>query len=171
MSFIDHKKDAPESVGCMIITVSDTRTDATDKSGKLMWDLLEVEGHKIILYQIVKDDQQSIKDAIIAGCEHPQVEVILTNGGTGISKRDVTIETVQSIMSKEMVGFGEIFRMLSYTEDIGSAAILSRAIAGIVHDKAIFSTPGSTGAVKLAMNRLILPEIGHVVREIKKDLE
>ena len=98
------------------------------------------------------------------------IDVILTNGGTGIAKRDVTIETVQSLLDKEIVGFGELFRMLSYQEDIGSAAILSRAIAGVVKNKAVFSTPGSTGAVKLAMNKLILPEIGHVVREIKKDL-
>jgi molybdopterin adenylyltransferase len=171
MSVIDHKKDAPKSVGGMIITVSDTRTEETDKSGKIMIDLMKEDGHQIILYRIVKDDQQSIKAAILEGCEHSQVEVILLNGGTGIAKRDVTIETVQSLISKEMIGFGEIFRMLSYTEDIGSAAILSRAVAGIVQDKAIFATPGSTGAVKLAMNRLILPEIGHVVREIQKDHE
>lgn len=104
------------------------------------------------------------------GCEQTNIDVVLTNGGTGIAKRDVTIETVKEIIEKEIVGFGELFRMLSYTEDIGSAAILSRAIAGVANDTAIFSTPGSSGAVRLAMTKLILPELGHVVREIRKDL-
>lgn len=94
----------------------------------------------------------------------------MTNGGTGIAKRDVTIETVQGIFEKEIPGFGEIFRMLSYTEDIGSVASLSRAANGVVNDRAVFSTPGSTGAVRLAMEKLIIPEIGHVVRELTKDL-
>lgn len=96
--------------------------------------------------------------------------MILTNGGTGIAKRDVTIETVSSLFDKEIPGFGELFRMLSYQEDIGSAAILSRAAAGVIKDKAVFLTPGSTGAVRLAMSKLILPELGHVVRELRKDL-
>ncbi|MCQ6278370.1 molybdenum cofactor biosynthesis protein B [Bacillus sp. EB600] len=170
MSTHEHKKQAVKIVGCKIITVSDTRDKETDKSGKLMIELLEQAGHKIIDYIIVKDESASIGDEIIKGCTNEDIDVILTNGGTGIAKRDVTIETVQNLLEKEMVGFGELFRMLSYQEDIGSSAILSRAIAGVVKNKAIFSTPGSTGAVKLAMNKLILPEIGHVVRELKKDL-
>jgi molybdopterin adenylyltransferase len=170
MSTQEHKKEAPRTVHCKIITVSDTRNRETDKSGKLMMELLEQAGHKIIDYVIVKDEEIPIQTEILKGCANEEVEVILTNGGTGIAKRDVTIETVQNLLNKEIVGFGELFRMLSYQEDIGSAAILSRAIAGVVKNKAIFSTPGSTGAVKLAMNKLILPEIGHVVREIQKDL-
>ncbi len=98
------------------------------------------------------------------------MEVILLNGGTGIAKRDTTYETVAALLEKEMPGFGEIFRYLSYVEDIGSAAILSRAVAGTAGGKAIFSTPGSSGAVKLAMTKIIIPELGHVVRELKKDL-
>ncbi|NSL51294.1 MogA/MoaB family molybdenum cofactor biosynthesis protein [Calidifontibacillus erzurumensis] len=169
MSVLEHKKEAPKSVRCMVITVSDTRTEETDKSGALMRTLLQEHGHEVMNYLIVKDEQAEIKRAIIMGCLDEKVDVILINGGTGIAKRDVTIETVQEIIEKEMVGFGEIFRMLSYTEDIGSAAILSRAIAGVAMGKAIFSTPGSSGAVKLAMNKLILPELTHVVREIRKN--
>lgn len=170
MSNQEHKKAAPKAVHCKIITVSDTRNQDTDKSGKLMMELLEQHGHKIVDYVIVKDERGPIQDAILKGCLREDIDVILTNGGTGIAKRDVTIESVQELLDKEIIGFGELFRMLSYQEDIGSAAILSRAIAGVVKDKAVFSTPGSTGAVKLAMNKLILPEIGHVVQEVKKDL-
>jgi molybdopterin adenylyltransferase len=170
MSTQEHKQAAPSQVRCKVITVSDTRTRETDKSGKLMMEMLEAAGHKIVDYVIVKDEADPIKSEVLKGCSNPEVDVVLTNGGTGIAKRDVTIETVQSIFEKEIPGFGEIFRMLSYTEDIGSAALLSRAAAGVVNDRAVFSTPGSTGAVRLAMEKLIIPEIGHVVRELTKDL-
>lgn len=170
MSVNDHKLEAPKIVNCKIITVSDTRTMETDKSGQLMISLLQENGHEIIDYEIVKDDQNAIEQAIIRGCENKDIDIVLTNGGTGIAMRDVTIETVKNLIDKEIVGFGELFRMLSYTEDIGSAAILSRAIAGVKDNTAIFSTPGSSGAVKLAMTKLILPELGHVVRELKKDI-
>jgi molybdenum cofactor biosynthesis protein B len=171
MSTHEHKKEAPKSVTCKVITVSDTRDQNTDKSGKLMIELLEQEGHRVGEYVIVKDEEGPIRDEILKGCQNHEIEVIITNGGTGIALRDVTIETVQKLFDKEMSGFGELFRMLSYQEDIGSAAILSRAIAGVIGNKAVFSTPGSSGAVKLAMNKLILPELGHVVRELKKDLQ
>lgn len=170
MSIEEHKKQAQKSVICKVITVSDTRNKETDKSGKLMIDLLESAGHRIGEYVIVKDEKGPIREEVLQGCLNPEIDVILTNGGTGIALRDVTIETVQSLFDKEISGFGELFRMLSYQEDIGSAAILSRAAAGIIGNKAVFSTPGSSGAVKLAMNKLILPELGHVVRELKKDL-
>ncbi|NKE06249.1 MogA/MoaB family molybdenum cofactor biosynthesis protein [Mesobacillus selenatarsenatis] len=170
MSTQEHKQAAPSQVRCKVITVSDTRTPETDKSGKLMMEMLEAAGHKIVDYVIVKDEAEPIKSEVLKGCSNPEVDVVLTNGGTGIAKRDVTIETVQGIFEKEIPGFGEIFRMLSYTEDIGSAALLSRAAAGVVNDRAVFSTPGSTGAVRLAMEKLIIPEIGHVVRELTKDL-
>lgn len=170
MSTEEHKSLAPNQVSCKVITVSDTRTQETDKSGQTMISLLEASNHVITDYCIVKDEKGAIKEAILAGCQDSKIDVVLTNGGTGIAKRDVTIETVQQLFEKEISGFGELFRMLSYQEDIGSAAILSRAIAGVVNNTAVFSTPGSTGAVKLAMNRLILPEIGHVVRELRKDI-
>ena len=170
MSTQEHKKEAPKRVNCKVITVSDTRNKDSDKSGKLMIELLEQAGHGIGEYVIVKDEEGAIREEVLKGCQNPEIDVILTNGGTGIALRDVTIETVQKLFDKEISGFGELFRMLSYQEDIGSAAILSRAIAGVIDNKAVFSTPGSSGAVKLAMNKLILPELGHVVRELKKDL-
>lgn len=170
MSVQEHKQTALKSVRCKVITVSDTRDKNNDKSGKLIIELLENSGHTIEDYVIVKDEKEPIKDAVLSGSENPDIDVILTNGGTGIALRDVTIETVKSLFHKEIDGFGELFRMLSYTEDIGSAAILSRAVAGVVGHKAVFSTPGSSGAVKLAMNKLILPELGHIVKELQKDL-
>lgn len=170
MSTYEHKKEAPKQVSCKIITVSDTRNKDTDKSGKLMIDLLEDAGHLVVDYVIVKDEAEALRTEILKGSQDPNIDAILTNGGTGIALRDVTIETVKALFDKEISGFGELFRMLSYQEDIGSAAILSRAVAGVVNNKAVFSTPGSTGAVRLAMNKLILPELGHVVRELKKDL-
>lgn len=170
LSIEEHKQGTPGSIRCKIITVSDTRDKETDKSGRLMIQLLEKSGHVITDYVIVKDEQEAIKAEIISGCNSYEIDVVLTNGGTGIAKRDVTIETIQALLEKEIVGFGELFRFLSYQEDIGSAAILSRAIAGVMNNTAIFATPGSTGAVKLAMNRLILPELGHVVKELRKNL-
>jgi molybdenum cofactor biosynthesis protein B len=170
MSSIEHKLEAPHSVNCKVITISDTRNEETDKSGKLIKMLLEESGHKVVDYEIVKDEKTLIRSSVLKGCETREIDVVLTNGGTGIAKRDVTIEAVQSIIEKEILGFGELFRLLSYQEDIGSAAILSRAIAGVSMNTAVFAMPGSSGAVKLAMEKLILPELGHVVREIRKDL-
>ncbi|ANB62295.1 MogA/MoaB family molybdenum cofactor biosynthesis protein [Anoxybacteroides amylolyticum] len=170
MSVNEHKKEAPRVIRCKVVTVSDTRTKETDKSGQLMMQLLKEAGHEVVAYEIVKDEKEAIHFAVMRGCEQPEVDAVLTNGGTGIAKRDVTIETVKEIIEKEIVGFGELFRMISYTEDIGSAAMLSRAIAGVANNTAIFSTPGSTGAVRLAMTKLILPELRHVIREIRKDL-
>lgn len=155
-------------VGCKVITVSDTRTKETDKSGKEMIELLKQNNHHIHEYLIIKDDKQQIQQEIIAGVQSEKIDCILLNGGTGISPRDVTIEAVKPLLTKELYGFGELFRMLSYTEDIGSSAILSRAIAGTINDKMVFSTPGSTGAVRLAMKKLILPELSHVISEIHK---
>ncbi|MUK86844.1 molybdenum cofactor biosynthesis protein [Ornithinibacillus sp. L9] len=169
MSVHDHMKNKT-SVNCMVITISDTRNHDTDKSGTLMKELLEEAGHHVLIREIVTDEFDAIQKQIQAGCENPMIEVILTNGGTGIAKRDVTIEAIKPMLEKEITGFGEIFRMISYQEDIGSAAILSRAIAGVRNSTAIFATPGSSGAVRLAMKKIILPELSHVVREIKKDL-
>ncbi|MBW8351428.1 molybdenum cofactor biosynthesis protein MoaB [Bacillus sp. IITD106] len=168
MSVIEHKSEMPRSVNCAVITVSDTRSVNHDKSGNLIKRLLNEGGHPVTLYKIVKDDKTSIEAVIEEAAGMENVQVILMTGGTGIAKRDVTIETVSALFEKEIVGFGEIFRMLSYTEDIGSAAIMSRACAGTFRNKAIFVMPGSTGAVKLAMEKLILKEIGHVVRELNK---
>lgn len=170
MSKEEHKKAAPKTVRCKVITISDTRDKQTDKSGQLMIEMLKLEGHVIQDYTIIPDEAETIRSEVLNSCADPEVDAVLTNGGTGIAKRDVTIETVRGLFEKEITGFGELFRMLSYQEDIGSAALLSRAAAGVVNDKAVFSTPGSSGAVRLAMNKLILPELGHIVRELKKDL-
>ncbi|MBS4199977.1 MogA/MoaB family molybdenum cofactor biosynthesis protein [Bacillus sp. FJAT-49732] len=168
MSVVEHKKESPHRVNCAVITVSDTRTVNNDKSGNLITQLLEENGHHVSFYKIVKDDKTSIKAMTEEAAGKDDVNVILITGGTGIAKRDVTIETVSDLFEKEIKGFGEIFRMLSYLEDIGSAAMMSRACAGTYRDKAIFVMPGSSGAVKLAMEKLILKELGHVVRELIK---
>jgi molybdenum cofactor biosynthesis protein B len=164
-----HRREAPASVACAIITVSDTRTPETDKSGQLIRQLLEENGHTVAEYAIVKDEYEGISRLLRAAADNPNVEAVLLNGGTGIAGRDTTYEAVRDQLVKEMPGFGEIFRFLSFTEDIGSAAILSRAIAGTIGTTAVFSMPGSTGAVRLAMTRLIVPELGHVMRELYKD--
>lgn len=169
MSVHLHKKVKKE-VKCIILTISDTRTLADDKSGKLIEDLLQKEGHQVIERKVIVDEQKEIEEALKEACNNEEIDAVLTNGGTGISYRDVTIETVEKLLDKEIPGFGEIFRVLSYEEDIGSAAIMSRAIAGVSNHTAILSMPGSSGAVKLAMNKLILPELSHIVNEIKKDL-
>lgn len=153
-----------------IITVSDTRTLKTDKSGLLIEDTLIEAGHEVIGREIVVDNENEIYNAVERRMYDEQVDVILTNGGTGISYRDVTIEAVQPLLDKEIPGFGEIFRTLSYYEDIGASAIMSRAIAGVANHTAVFVMPGSSGAVKLAMNKLIIPEISHVFHEINKEI-
>jgi len=167
----DHRKTSPENTSCAVITVSDTRTKDTDKSGKLMIDLLETSNHQVNFYEIVQDDKQRIQNAVKQATQQENIEAILINGGTGISMRDVTIESIEPLFDKELPGFGELFRYLSYELDIGSASMLSRATCGVVNNRIVFSTPGSSGAVKLAMEKLILPELGHAVREIKKDLD
>jgi molybdenum cofactor biosynthesis protein B len=164
-----HRQEAPKRVSCFVLTVSDTRTEETDRSGKLIRQLLEEHGHAVAGYRIVPDDRETIAAAVREAADHPSAEAVLVNGGTGIAARDVTIEAVRGLLDKEMPGFGELFRYLSYTEDIGPAAMLSRAVAGTAGRTAVFAMPGSTGAVKLAMTRLILPELGHVMREIYKD--
>lgn len=171
MSVEEHKKEAPDRVNCKVITVSDTRTEATDKSGRLMKEFLAEAGHEIVSYEIVKDEKEMIQKAVLEGCLDDRIDAILLNGGTGIASRDVTIESIVPLFSKEIPGFGEIFRMLSYTEDIGAAAILSRAAAGVIQNRAVFATPGSSGAVKLAMSKLIVSELAHVIRELRKDMK
>ncbi|MTT31833.1 molybdenum cofactor biosynthesis protein [Terrilactibacillus sp. BCM23-1] len=168
MSVQEHKRQADQRIRCQVITISDTRTTETDKSGALIIDLIEKQGFSVSAYHIVKDEKEMIQQAIRWGCRDEQTQAILMNGGTGITKRDVTIEAVKAMIDKEIVGFGELFRMLSYTEDIGSAALMSRALAGTVQNKVIFAMPGSSGAVRLAMNKLILPELAHVIWELNR---
>jgi molybdenum cofactor biosynthesis protein B len=169
MSVEEHRREAPDSVRCMVITVSDTRTEETDKSGRLIKELLQENAYIIENYRIVKDDYHAIRELLLEAAGNTRIETVLLNGGTGIAHRDTTYEAVKSMLDKELPGFGEIFRYLSYVEDIGSAAILSRAIAGTMKQTAVFSMPGSSGAVRLAMKKLILPELRHVMRELYKD--
>ncbi|WP_138493897.1 MogA/MoaB family molybdenum cofactor biosynthesis protein [Paenibacillus pinistramenti] len=166
----EHKQQAPASVACQVITVSDTRSPDNDTSGKLMMELLENGGFSVVDYRIVKDDYEALRNLLHESSEDKKIEAVLLTGGTGISPRDTTYEAVRSMLSlgKELPGFGELFRYLSFTEDIGSAAILSRAMAGVIGETAIFSMPGSSGAVKLAMERIILPELRHIMRELYK---
>jgi molybdenum cofactor biosynthesis protein B len=163
----EHKSHAPRKVGCMVITCSDTRTPDTDTSGQLIQRLLKEQGHTVTAYHLVKDEPSKIKAKIKAAVVDKKVQAIIINGGTGISKRDSTFEAVDAMLEKRLVGFGEVFRYLTYQE-IGSSAIMSRATAGIIKDRVLFSTPGSENAVRLAMEKLILPELGHLVKELTK---
>jgi len=163
----EHKSAAPAAIGCMVITCSDTRTPETDTSGALIKDLLKARGHQVVSHQIIKDEPPLIRDLIQQGAKDPAVQAIIINGGTGISRRDATFEAVDGLLQKKLDGFGEIFRYLSY-KDIGSAAIMSRAVAGLYQGTIIISIPGSEKAVRLAMEQLILNELGHMVREMTK---
>ncbi|WP_211315985.1 MogA/MoaB family molybdenum cofactor biosynthesis protein [Oceanobacillus chungangensis] len=167
----EHHKYNAMNVSCAVVTVSDTRNEETDKSGKLMKALLAESGHEINYYIITPDDRDTITKTIEHAIQREDIDAVLVNGGTGISGRDVTIEAIQPLLDKELPGYGELFRYLSYQFDIGTASMLSRAIAGVVNNRILFATPGSTGAVKLAMEKLILPELVHAVKEITKDLQ
>ncbi len=145
---------------CGVITVSDTRSEADDTSGQLIRTLLKSHGHHVEYYRIVRDEPDRI--AALVQAAPPEVEVLICNGGTGVARRDTTYEAITRLLEKEIPGFGELFRMLSY-EQIGAGAMLSRATAGVAGGRVIFSLPGSTKAVELAMTKLILPQLGHVV--------
>lgn len=160
----NHVHQNTQRVRAAILTISDTRTLDTDVSGEHICTLLKEEAHTVTYREITKDDPLEI-EAVVRRMVDEKMDVILTTGGTGITKRDVTIETIRPLLDREMVGFGELFRYVSFTEDIGPAAMLSRALAGRIGDTIIFSMPGSRGAVDLAMTRLILPELSHIVWE------
>jgi len=163
----EHREAAPESIGCAVVTVSDTRDETTDRSGRIMIEALEEAGHRVHLYSIVRDEPAEI-EAVLEACKADDgIQAILFNGGTGIARRDTTYDVLSRAIEKELPGFGELFRMLSWDE-IGPAAMLSRATAGVYAGRLIFSTPGSSNAVRLAMSRLIVPEISHLVYEVTK---
>ena len=166
-SDLEHKATAPQSVGCYVITVSDTRTDATDTAGRAIVELLTAAGHRAIGRTIVKDDAEQVRDTIGRQLANPDVQVIITTGGTGITSRDTTFEAVSGLLWKRLDGFGELFRMLSY-EQIGAAAMMSRAVAGLIGGRVVVSLPGSEAAVRLALDKLLIPELGHLVREASR---
>lgn len=155
------------TVSCAIITVSDTRSPETDKSGRRIEQLLVAARHTVGFYAIVKDEPEQIRSQIESFSQRVDLDVAIFNGGTGIAPRDTTYDAIASLLEKTLPGFGELFRYLSY-QDIGSRAIASRAIAGVYQGKLIFSLPGSTNAVQLAMEKLILPELTHLVRQLRK---
>jgi len=158
---IPHTDASRTTVSCAVLTISDTRTAATDTSGQLMQTQLTAEGHWVSHYQIIKDEPNDITNLVKALVTRSDIQAILLNGGTGIAPRDTTYDAIATLLTKELPGFGEIFRQLSYTE-IGSRAIASRAVAGICDRTLIFSVPGSSKAVKLALEALILPELRHL---------
>ena len=162
MAVTEHKDKAHRTVRCAIITLSDTRTEETDTSGRRIKELLAEQGQPVVSYQILKDEPEQITAVVQALLAQPDVDAIITNGGTGIAPRDTTFEAIQGLLEKEISGFGEMFRMLSYA-DIGASAMLTRATAGVANGKVIISLPGSTGAVELGMTKLVLPELGHMM--------
>jgi len=169
-SVAKHRESAPEKVRVAVLTVSDTRTPETDTGGDAVQGALEGAGHAVVDRTIVRDDAARIRTALVNALARADVDAIVTSGGTGISARDTTYEVVDRMIEKRLDGFGEIFRMLSY-EEIGAAAIMSRAVAGAVGTKLVASLPGSRNAVRLAMEKLLVPEIAHVVFELRKHQE
>lgn len=157
-----------KTIHIAVLTISDTRTYETDKGGKLVQELAEEAGIIVVERKICRDEPKEIRQLVQSWSEEEQIDGMIMTGGTGIARRDNSIEAILPMLTKEMPGFGELFRYLSFTEDVGTKAMLSRAVAGVIKDKAIFVLPGSTAAVKLAMEKLILPEISHIVSEIKK---
>jgi molybdenum cofactor biosynthesis protein B len=166
MSVHEHKEKAKKGIRCFVVTVSDTRDEATDTSGQAIKQHLGDEGHQIVGYRIVKDEASQIESVLEEALGSGDVEAVIVNGGTGIAPRDGTYEVVSRFLEKKLDGFGEIFRYLSYL-DIGSAAVMSRAAAGTARGKILISLPGSKGAVALAMEKIILPEIRHMVSQLQ----
>ena len=163
----EHKASAPRSIGCWVLTISDSKTRETDTSGTLIRELLEGTGHRVIGSEIVRDEPAEVQRVIRAACHHAAVQAVIMTGGTGITSRDATFEAVEAMLDKRLPGFGELFRLLSW-EEIGAAAMLSRAQAGVRQGRLIFSLPGSPNACRLALEKLILPELGHLVREVAR---
>ncbi|RCK81307.1 MAG: Molybdenum cofactor biosynthesis protein MoaB [Candidatus Ozemobacter sibiricus] len=166
MSHHEHEAEAPRHLRIGILTLSDTRDAATDRSGSLLQDLFRQAGHEIVRYAVIREDPATIEATLRTWLSEP-LDVIVTNGGTGLTSRDGTIEVARRLMQKELEGFGELFRLVSYHQ-IGPAAMLSRATAGLAAGRILICLPGSTKAVRLAATRLILPQVGHMVREARR---
>ncbi|MFC2036324.1 molybdenum cofactor biosynthesis protein B [Chloroflexota bacterium] len=164
MSHQEHKQEAPKSINCAILIISDSRTEKNDESGRLIKQKLGEKGHRVTFYSILQNQADLIEKNIKELLRQESLQVIITSGGTGGSHRDVTVDTISPILQKKLEGFGELFRFLTYQE-IGTPSIMSRAIAGVTAKKVILCLPGSLGAARLAMDKIILPEIGHLVRE------
>jgi molybdenum cofactor biosynthesis protein B len=167
VSHVAHRAAAPVSVACFVLTISDTRTEATDTSGRAIAELLEAAGHAVAGRAIVPDEPPRVRSVVAEQLASPSTTVVITTGGTGITSRDGTYEAIDGLLEKRLDGFGELFRMLSY-QDIGPAAMMSRATAGTAHGKIVIALPGSEAAVRLAMTRLVIPELGHLVQQASK---
>ena len=159
-----HKAHSPRSVRVFVLTISDSRTEDSDTSGKLAMELLHAAGHTLAGYRLVKDEPIEVAALVRGIAADGLADVVVSSGGTGVSRRDSTYEAIDSLLDKRLDGFGELFRMLSYQE-IGSAAMLSRAVGGLHEGVVVFALPGSSNAVRLGMEKLILPELGHLVFE------
>lgn len=168
-STLAHRREAETHppVAVAILTISDTRTLESDSSGQLIARLLEEAGHRVVLREVLRDEPAQIRRRVLELCEGGRVRAVLTNGGTGIAPRDGTFEAISSLLDKTLPGFGELFRMLSW-EEVGAAAMLSRAVAGLHGRTLVFSMPGSSNAVGLAMRRLIVPELAHLAWEMNR---
>jgi molybdenum cofactor biosynthesis protein B len=167
MTVAEHKAEAPLSVRCFIVTVSDTRTLENDSSGRTIADLLIAAGHVVTGRTVVRDDPEQVHSTIERHLADRGVQAIITTGGTGITSRDSTYEAISTLLEKRLDGFGELFRMLSYQE-VGPAAMMTRACAGLVARRIVVALPGSPGAVRLAMEKLVIPELGHLVQQASK---
>lgn len=163
----EHRAQAPAVVRCAAITVSDTRTTETDTGGRTLVERLSSAGHAIVQREIVPDDPDRLRALLEQLARRDDVDAVLLTGGTGLARRDQTCETVSGLLTKPLPGYGELFRMLSY-QDIGAAAMLSRAVGGLMGRTVVLTMPGSPGAVRLTMDKLILPELGHLVREAQR---
>ncbi len=163
----EHKAHAPRAVGCFVLTISDSKTPQTDTSGQLIRQLLTAAGHAVAGSAIVRDEPADVQQVIRKAVADPAVQVLILTGGTGITSRDSTFEAVEALLDKRLPGFGELFRMLSYQE-IGPAAMLSRAQLGIHQRRIVASLPGSPSACRLALEKLLIPELSHLVREVSR---
>ncbi len=169
MSAEQHRRTAPAVLGFAVITVSDSRSREDDTSGDAIRDLISASSHRIVDSTLIRDDLPAIREAVRRMLALPDVDVVVTTGGTGFSPRDLTLEAVGPLLQRPLEGFGELFRMLSY-QQVGAAAMLSRAAAGLVGTQAVFLLPGSPKAVALAMEKLILPEAGHLLGQARRPL-
>jgi molybdenum cofactor biosynthesis protein B len=163
----EHRATAPQRLSCAVITVSDTRTLENDTGGQAVIERLEAAGHQVAVRQIIRDEPDSMRPLLSELCQRSDIDAVLMTGGTGLSSRDQTFETVSGLLTKALPGYGELFRMLSYQE-IGAAAMLSRAVGGLIDNTVVLTMPGSPAAVRLAMEKVILPELGHLVREARR---
>ena len=164
---LEHKATAPHSIGCWILTVSDTKTPETDTSGQLIRKLLVDAGHQVVGSAIVRDEPKDVQRMIREACANDEVRAVLVTGGTGITSRDSTYEAIEALLDKRLPGFGELFRMLSFQE-VGAAAMMSRALLGVHARRIVVSMPGSPNACRLALEKLVIPELSHLIREVSR---